>query len=193
MEENNEQPTAWHGRLKNPKLVFAWEVIKVVTIALAIIIPVRFFLIQPFYVKGASMEPTFNEYEYLIINEIGYRFHPPLRGDVVVLRNPQRPSQFFIKRVIGLPGETLEVKNQHIYINGELLDESGYLDPSVETWGNKKVTLKDNEYYVLGDNRNASLDSRMFGAVPDDIIIGKAWLRAWPVTKLAHFSEVSYN
>lgn len=174
-------------------LRFIFEVAKVVVVALAIIIPVRYYLIQPFYVKGASMEPNFHNYEYLIIDELSYRFHEPKRGDVVVLKNPQQQRQFFIKRVIGLPGEKVEVKDQHVYINGELLDESAYLAESVETWGNQKFTLKENEYVVMGDNREQSLDSRVFGPITPASIVGRTWIRAWPLTRIDHFSSVNYN
>ncbi len=173
--------------------VFLWEVVKVVVISLAIIIPIRYFLIQPFYVKGASMEPNFHNYEYLIIDEISYRFNEPERGDVVVLRNPQMRTQFFIKRIIGLPSETVEIKNHGVYINGEKLDESPYLDESTFTYGTQELALHDNEYFLLGDNRSESLDSRVFGAVPSEEFIGRTWLRAWPFTRLDHFSKVQYN
>src|SRR3989339_174157 len=96
--------------------IFVFEVIKVVLISLAIIIPVRYFLIQPFYVKGASMEPNFFDHEYLIINEIGYRLAKPQRGDIVVFRYPKDPRQYFIKRVIGLPGETMRIKDGKVFV-----------------------------------------------------------------------------
>lgn len=173
-------------------LVFIWEVIKVVVVSLAIIIPVRYFLIQPFYVKGASMEPNFYNYEYLIIDELSYRFREPRRGDVVVLRNPHRPSQFFIKRIIGLPKEKVEIKNRHIFINDEQLDESNYLSAETETWGNQVVQLQEDEYFVLGDNRSESLDSRVFGPITREDFVGRTWIRAWPVTRLRLFNSIDY-
>ncbi len=186
---------AWKQALKarvEQYLRFVVEVAKVVIIALAIIIPVRYFLIQPFYVKGASMEPNFHNYEYLIIDELSYRFHPPQRGDVVVMRNPQREKEFFIKRVIGLPSETIEIKEHGVYINNERLDESPYLADSVETWGNQKVKLKDNEYFILGDNRTQSLDSRVFGPITPTNMVGRTWVRAWPFTRADIFETVQY-
>lgn len=172
---------------------FFIEVIKVVVISLAIIIPVRYYLIKPFYVKGASMEPNFYNYEYLIIDEISYRFHPPGRGDVVVVQNPATEGKYFIKRIIGLPGEIIEIRNEKVYINGDELDESAYFKDGIQTWGKKTVELQEGEYYVLGDNRDASLDSRVFGPVTQDDMIGRTWIRAWPLDRITHFTEVDYN
>lgn len=191
MTEMDQQQSKMKQALER-YLRFIWEVAKVVAISLAIIIPVRYFLIQPFYVKGASMEPNFHNYEYLIIDEISYRFDSPARGDVVVLRNPRQDSQFFIKRVIGLPGEVVEIKERGVYVNGEKLDESAYLADDVETFGNQEVQLHDNQYFVMGDNRNESLDSRIFGPISPDRIVGRAWLRAWPFNRFDHFSSVVY-
>ena len=170
-------------------LNFIWEILKIVIISLAIIIPIRYFLIQPFFVNGASMEPNFVDGEYLIVDEITYRFEKPERGDVIIFRYPLDPSQFFIKRIIGLPGETVKIVDGSIFIyNKETnpqeieLDESGYLN-NIYTPGNIETTLKDSEYFVLGDNRRASSDSRKWGAIPKRYIIGEAWLRAWPVNR----------
>jgi len=164
-------------------LDFTWEILKIIIISLAIIVPIRYFLIQPFFVKGASMEPNFLDGDYLIIDEISYRFESPQRGEVVIFRYPLEPSQFFIKRVIGLPGENVEVRDGKVYINGGELNESKYLQ-GIETVGNIEVKLSENEYFVLGDNRNASSDSRKWGEVDKKLIIGRAWLRAWPFNRL---------
>ncbi len=177
--------------------VFLLEVLQIVVISAAIIIPIRYFLIQPFYVKGASMEPEFFDHEYLIIDEISYRFNDPTRGDIVVFRYPRDPSQYFIKRVIGLPGETVEVSDGRITIynsehpDGVTLDET-YLDRQF-TAGHEKVTLGAAEYFVFGDNRDASLDSRSFGAVSRDLIVGRVWLRGLPVDKITLFGAPEYN
>ncbi|HKK54049.1 MAG TPA: signal peptidase I [Patescibacteria group bacterium] len=176
---------------------FLFEVLKIVLISLAIIVPVRYFLIQPFYVKGASMEPSFHDYEYLIVDEISYRFNEPERGEVVVFRYPRHPQEYFIKRIIALPGETVEVKNGLVYIYNEdnprgfLLDEK-YLPNGTQTYGleNEEMELKVDEYYVLGDNRSASKDSRIFGPVNKSFIIGKVWIRGWPIDK---FEVFKYN
>jgi len=183
-------------------LEFVWDLVKVACISLAIIIPVRYFLIQPFYVKGASMEPNLHDHQYLIINEIGYRLDEPQRGDIVVFKYPLDQSQFFIKRVIGLPGEKVEIKDGLIYLyakdmSGEnrkyILNETEYLNPEVKTWGNKTFTLAQDEFFVLGDNRSQSLDSRSFGPVYKDLIMGKVWVRGWPFDKFEIFSEVDYG
>ncbi|MFH0805389.1 MAG: signal peptidase I [Patescibacteria group bacterium] len=165
---------------------FIWEIAKIVVISLAIIIPIRYYLIQPFFVRGASMEPNFENGQYLVINEIGYRFDDPERGDVVVFKYPLDPSQYYIKRVVGLPGEKIEIKDDLIFIynsnspEGMKLDESSYLPEGRITRGGINVQLNDEEYFVLGDNRSASSDSRKWGPLPKNNIIGRVWLRAWP-------------
>lgn len=180
-------------------LQFIWETVKVVVISLLIIIPVRYFLIQPFFVNGASMEPNFHDHEYLIIDEISYRFRPIERGDIVVFRYPRDPSQFFIKRVIGLPGETMVVRDGGVmvinesYPSGIVLDESVYLEPETVTRGDISVTLSADQYYVLGDNRGASLDSRTFGPIERSSIVGRAWIRGWPIDKVKVFDRPAYS
>ena len=182
-----------------PALSFLFELIQVVAVSLAIIIPIRYFLIQPFYVKGASMEPSFFDHEYLIIDELTYRFHQPTRGDIVVFRYPGDPSQFFIKRIIGLPGETVEVADGGVKIyndqhpNGQVLDEGMYLPQDLASAGNRTVTLKSDEYFVMGDNRPASLDSRYFGPVKSSAIVGRVWLRGWPLDRWKVFDQPQYK
>ncbi len=177
---------------------FIIELVKIVLISLAIIIPIRYFLFQPFYVRGASMEPNFFDSEYLIIDEITYRFSDPARGDVVVIHNPNKNSEFFIKRVIGLPGETIEIKNNFIIIystdnpQGLELNET-YLADGVLTQGNRSITLSPDQYYLLGDNRGVSLDSRSFGPLEKKYIVGRAWLRVWPFNQWESFHSPTYN
>jgi signal peptidase I len=178
----------------NPKLFkvlsFIWEMVKVVAVSLLIVLPIRYFLVQPFYVKGSSMEPNFHDYEYLIIDEISYRFNEPQHGQVVVMRDPLEKSKYFIKRIIGIPGDTILIKDGQVSRNGEALNETAYLSPSVETTGPIAVldiTLGDNEYYVMGDNRAASFDSRRFGPIDRSALIGRVWVRAWPVTKFTTY------
>jgi signal peptidase I len=172
-------------------LIFLWETLQVIVISLAIIIPVRYYLIQPFFVKGASMEPNFDDGQYLIIDELSYRLGKPQRGDVIIFKYPNDPRQYYIKRIIGLPGETIEIKNNQIIIlssafpSALYLDESSYLADNEVTGGDSKVSLSDTQYFVLGDNRQASYDSRRWGPLEKNFIIGKVWLRAWPLTKAA--------
>ena len=167
-------------------LVFIWEITKIVVISLAIIIPARYYLIQPFFVYGASMEPNFSDGQYLIVNEIGYRFNNPQRGEVVVFKYPLNPSQYYIKRIVGLPGETVKVKDgrviicDQIFSEGRVLDESSYLPKNRITSGDIEIKLGENEYFVLGDNRQASSDSRRWGRLSEEYIIGQVWVRAWP-------------
>lgn len=170
-----------------------WEIVKVVVISLAIILPVRYFLIQPFFVIGASMEPNFQSGNYLIIDELSYRLRQPERGEVVVFKYPNNPKEYYIKRIIGLPGETVAVKNGKITIKntenpgGFVLDESEYLNRY--TSRDTERTLSENEYFVLGDNRDASSDSRIWGSLPEDLIIGKAWIRIFPFDEFQVFSK----
>lgn len=177
--------------------LFFVEVIQIILISCAIIIPIRYFLIQPFYVKGASMEPNFYNSEYLIIDELTYRMRAPERGEIVVFRYPRDPSEFFIKRVIGLPGETVEISDSHVTIyntdhpNGVVLTESYLSD--VPTDGMKKTTLGSNEFWVMGDNRTESMDSRSFGPVNRDHFIGRVWVRGLPLNRASLFPEPTYN
>ncbi len=176
----------------------AGELLQVALIVTAIVLPIRYFLVQPFYVKGASMEPNFEDKQYLIIDEITYRLREPKRGEICVFRYPNDPSQFFIKRIIGLPGETVMVSGGHVTITTvdgktETLDESAYLASTVVTAGEKSVTLGTDEYFVMGDNRTNSLDSRIFGPVPRANIVGRVMLRGWPFSTLTWFETPTYK
>jgi signal peptidase I len=188
---------------------FIIEVVKMFLLALVIIVPVRMFLFQPFIVRGASMEPNFSEKQYLIVNEFGYKNTPVdvlgknlvtikprkdlERYEIVVFRAPVDQKQYYIKRVIGLPGETVEIDNGVVMIyndenpEGRVLDESAYLPEGRKTNGTIKVEIGEDEYYVLGDNRPASSDSRTFGPITKDDVIGKVLIRAWPVGDMTIF------
>jgi signal peptidase I len=175
-------------------LPFAWEIIQIVVIASVIVLPIRYFLFQPFIVKGESMAPNFKPGDYLIVDEISYRFSDPQRGSVVVFKYPKDETQRFIKRIIGLPNETVEVKNGKITIykeNSLVLNEE-YLPDDLKTEGDIKIVLGPDEYFVLGDNRSYSYDSRMWGTVPKGHIIGKAYLRIFPIESLSQISTPSY-
>lgn len=183
---------------KNSFAGFIVEFVKITVICLAIIIPVRYFLIQPFIVKGESMEPNFSNKEYLLIDEISYRLKEPQRGDVIVFRYPRDPSQYYIKRIIGLPGESVEVNDGRIIVeNGKhprgIEIKEFYLPASEKTPGELKYTLGAEEYFVLGDNRKASSDSRVWGALPKADIVGRVWVRALPINKARAFSTPEYR
>jgi len=193
--KNEKEILPTESTLFKEALIFLWEIIKVVVISLIIILPIRYFIIQPFYVKGASMEPNFYDHEYLIINEIGYRLQDPERGEVVVFKYPNNPKEYFIKRIIGLPGEKVEIKDDNITIfngdnpDGVVLDEN-YLSPWQQTNGQKVINLGEDEYYLLGDNRLSSLDSRAFGPIEEDFLIGKVLLRGWPISRFGLLTEI---
>ena len=194
---NNLNVKTGSGYAKKEVLIFIWETVKLVIVSLAIILPIRYYLVQPFFVKGASMEPSFEDGDYLLIDEISYRFNRPERGDVIIFRYPQDTSQFFIKRIIGLPEETVEVKNNKVIIynkktpQGFSLGEK-YLSQNQQTLGDMVLKLDDNDYFVLGDNRLQSSDSRRWGAVNKALIVGRAFLRPWPVNRMAKLNGASY-
>lgn len=165
------------------------DLVKFALIALLIVIPIRIFIAQPFIVRGASMEPTFQGGEYLIVDQLSYRFEEPARGDVIILRYPLDESVFFIKRIIGLPGETVEIVGDAIVIQpigGGVpitLDESYIPDDRLQNeYG--VYTLGEEEYFVMGDNRKESSDSRSWGPLPEDDVIGKALIRLLPFTRV---------
>lgn len=167
---------------------FFGELARFAIIAIVIVFPIRIFIAQPFVVAGASMEPTFENGEYLIVDQLSYRLDTPERGDVVIFRYPRDPSKFFIKRVIGLPGETVAVEGTTITIfndtdpDGRVLDES-YL-PAAHERSFLTVPLAADEYFVLGDNRDASSDSRTWGVLARDLIVGRAFLRLLPLSAI---------
>jgi signal peptidase I len=202
--EQHKHSTEKPGKAKKEQLPgytqsaggFILEIIKIVVITLAIVFPIRYFLFQPYYVQGASMEPNFHDYQYLIIDEITYRFSAPERGDVVVLKVPFE-KEALIKRVIGLPNETIDIKNSQVTVynssnpNGFVLDET-YLGPGITTDRDQRVVIGSDQYFVMGDNRPVSLDSRYFGPVTRKEIVGRAWLRVWPFNTFQHFVAPSY-
>lgn len=165
------------------------EFLRLAVIAAAIAIPIRYFVAQPFIVRGASMEPNFYDHEYLVIDELSYFFRDPERGDVVVFRYPLNPREYFIKRIIGLPGETLTIGDGKIFIaNAEHPDgfvlEEYYLPSYLAMTANILWKLDDGEYIVLGDNRAMSSDSRSWGVLERKFITGRAAFRAWPISRL---------
>jgi len=177
-------------------LGLVWELAKIVVIALIIVLPVRYFLFQPFIVKGDSMIPNFHSGDYLIVDEISYKLAGIHRGDVVVLKYPLDTTQRFIKRVIGLPGETVAVKDGKVTITKDgkdiALKENQYLPSALATDGEVLIILKPDQYFVMGDNRPFSYDSRRWGVLPKEDIVGRAIFRLFPVASMSYISDPSY-
>lgn len=158
---------------------FFFETGKVVLFAMLVVLPIRYFLFQPFIVRGASMEPNFEESDYLIVDQLSYRFREPNRGEVIVFHYPADPSKRHIKRIIGLPEEEVKIEDGNIFIisDGEkILIEEDYI-PKTEISKEKDIFLKEGEFFVMGDNRNVSFDSRNWGALPKENIIGKVFFQ----------------
>ncbi len=170
LEDSSENPLA--------------EIIRFSIIAILIVIPIRIFIAQPFIVSGASMNETFQSGEYIIVDQVSYYFEKPNRGDVIIFRYPRNPSKFFIKRIIGLPGDTIEIQNSTVTITngkhpeGLTLDES-YIK-SMQPAPVLTETLGEREYFVMGDNRDHSSDSRSWGVLQEDRIVGRAFVRLFP-------------
>ena len=195
MEETNQNKPSLKTEITQKYIPFVWEVLKIFIIASVIVLPIRYFLFQPFIVKGDSKAPNFLSGDYLIVDELSYRFSDPQRGEVIVFKYPKDTTQRFIKRVIGLPGETVNIKNGSITISKDgksfILDEK-YLPFDLKTYGEVNTVLGSDEFFVLGDNREFSYDSRRWGNVPREDIIGKALLRILPLAALSEFSAPNY-
>lgn len=195
---DNKQPPV--GRAEQSVLsmvgLFFLELIKVATIAGVTIVLIRHFLFKPFTVKGESMEPTFKGSEYLIIDELTYRFREPARGEVIVFNAPVGQGEHYLKRVIGLPGERISVKDNKVIVyndehpQGVVVKETYLVE---ETPGDVTITLGEDQYFVMGDNRDASYDSRRFGPISKDSILGRTFLRGWPLDRVSTFDQPEYN
>lgn len=171
------------------------DVIETVVVAAAIFVVVYLFLLQPHQVRGSSMEPNFKDGEYILTDKVSYRFNDPARGDVVIFKAPTNPDVDFIKRIIALPGEKVEIKNNTIFITNtqnpdgftlsepyEIMDP---IDGGTHLKEGKIVEVPEDNYLVFGDNRTHSFDSREWGPLPKKSIIGKAWIRYWPLSKIS--------
>jgi signal peptidase I len=166
-----------------------WEMVRFAILALLIVIPIRTFVAQPFIVSGSSMVPTFHDNEYLIVDELSYRFNDPQRDDVIVFHYPKDTTKFFIKRIIGLPGETVTINGSRITISNNANPQGFVLEePYVknESSNEMSTTLNDSEYFVMGDNRIASSDSRVWGTLPKNLIVGRAYIRLLPLNVLSY-------
>lgn len=208
-KDKNKQETKKEEGAQRKNISFVFEIIKIVLMAFIIIFPIRTFIFQPFFVKGSSMEPNFLNGEYLIINELGYKktvvaagekelftvdsFKELKRGTPVVFRYPRKPEEFFIKRIIGLPNERVVIKDKKVKIFNEenpvgfFLDERDYIPNHFETRGEEDFILEAGQYVVLGDNRSHSSDSRDWGILSSEYIVGKVLLRAWPVNRFEFY------
>ncbi len=160
------------------------EILETLVIVLVSIYFVYSFIAQPFLVQGASMEPNFESGDYLLVDEVSYRFREPERGEVIVFRNPANENEFYIKRVVGLPGETVIIQDGQVIVDGEPIKED-YLPKGQNLKGEYIFKLAEGEHFVMGDNRAQSFDSRSWGPVDEDLITGIVRLRFWPPTAFA--------
>ncbi|MDO8579276.1 MAG: signal peptidase I [bacterium] len=166
------------------------EIVYYIIFALLIVIPIRVWIAQPFIVNGSSMDSTFLDGEYLIVDELSYRFREPERGAVLIFKYPEDPSKYFIKRLIGLPGETIDIKSDMVTITNEknplgiVLNEPYIYSRSL---GDGRITLDSDEYFVMGDNRMVSSDSRVWGPLPKSDLVGRPFIRLLPITKIDFF------
>lgn len=168
------------------------EIVKTVAMAAVLSFGIRTFVAEARYIPSSSMEPTLQINDRLIIEKMTYRFHEPKRGDVIVFNatetlQEQNFKEAFIKRIIGLPGDTVKVSNGQVMVNGQVLEEVYIKENPDYEYG--PVTVPSGEYLVLGDNRNNSYDSHYWGFVPEDKIIGRAFVRFWPLQRLGSIDE----
>lgn len=176
---------------------FLLDFIETIVTALVIFVIFYLFLFQPHQVKGKSMFPAFENSEYLLTNKITYRFNIPQRGDIIIFKSPENKKYDYIKRIIALPGEKISLKDGKIFINGSKLNESAYLSENIYTKGSnflpegKELKVPKNQYFVIGDNRPNSSDSREWGYISIENIIGKAWLRYWPPSRFGFIPAIA--
>jgi len=177
----------------------AWDFVEAIVFALVIFFVCYLFLFQPNQVKGHSMEPTYHDGEYILTDKISYRMSIPQRGDVVVFRSPKNAAVDFIKRIIALPGEQIKIAGGKVFLNGKQLSETDYLDPSVYTGPqsflgeNHEIMIPAGYYFVMGDNRANSSDSRDFGLVTPSEFVGKVFFRYWPLSRLGRTEGINYQ
>ena len=189
MQNENDPKSALSAKLSGGMSALR-EWIQVIVIALIVALPIRFFVAEPFIVNGASMDPTFSTGQFLIVDRLTYRFEEPKRGDVIVFEYPNDPSVYYIKRIIGLPKEIVSIKKGKVSIanqenpEGFELDES-YIDAAHASVDTLTVTLGANEYFVMGDNRSQSSDSRVWGPLNENFIVGR------PIVRLLPFGSLS--
>ncbi len=185
------QPAPATGKRNRSSLRNVIEWVAIIAAALVVAIVIKTFLFQAFYIPSESMEPTLKPQDRVLVNKLSYKLHPVHRGDIVVFKRP--PSEAgdptikdLIKRVVGLPGETIEERDGQVYINGQQLKES-YLPAGTVTNTLPPTKVGADQYFVMGDNRTNSKDSRFIGTIPKSLIVGRAFIRVWPLSKIRLF------
>lgn len=169
---------------------FLVDTIQSILIAAAIFLVIYLFLFRPFQVSGDSMYPNFHNNDYVLTNLIALKFGSPKLGDVVVFKAPPEPDKDFIKRVIGVGGDTIMIQNGDVYLNGQKLDESAYLNSDIKTYSGsflkegQPITVPQGSFFVMGDNRPYSSDSREWGFVPSENVIGYSFFSYWPLSDM---------
>jgi signal peptidase I len=172
---------------------FIHEIVKFSLIALLVVLPIRLFIAQPFIVRGASMDPTFHTGDYVIVDQLTYRFSEPKRGDIIIFRHPDHENVYLIKRIIGLPGETVEITGKEVLIRNKtsgasfIVDQSFIDESRLSNEFLPPTQLDQGEYFVMGDNRTQSSDSRVWGELPEVEIVGRALVRLYPFTQIGLF------
>ncbi len=190
MENENQEPIGVPEKSVEEKKPESWkDILRFIAIAIIIVVPFRIFVAQPFIVSGASMLPNFHDHDYLIVDKLSYFLHEPHRGDVVIFRYPKDTTKFFIKRIIGLPNETVIINSSGVTIknvehpDGFALSED-FVTHMPTGYGHMDKKLDADSYFVLGDNRPASSDSRAWGVLPRKNITGRAFLRLFPFSDI---------
>lgn len=191
MSEQDQQSESQEKSTENSLASRIWENVKILGIALVIAVTVRGLIVEPRYIPSGSMLPTLELGDRVVVEKVSYRFNPIQRGDIVVFRTPPQlelfgydPQQAFIKRVIAEPGQTISVHNKTVYLDGEPLKEdfiAAAPDYDLET-----LTVPPHNFFVMGDNRNNSNDSHIWGFVPEQNVIGHAIARFWPLNRLGN-------
>lgn len=199
MIEGNPEGILPEENVKHGWRVEIWDITKVVITSILIVLPIRYFIVQPFIVRGASMEPNFEDRQYLIVDEASYYFREPERGETIIFHYPRDPRQYFIKRIIGLPGDIVQLTGGAVriinkeYEQGFTLQESYLMPPDRPTRPDMRTTLGEDEYFVLGDNRDASSDSRVWGILPRKLIVGRAFFRVLPPKRFGFMPDYSVS
>lgn len=200
MQENNSKDLFEQVPEEKPTtlgsvLLSFFEFIKTVVIIVILAAIIRLFVIQPFIVDGQSMEPGFQNNDYLITEKVSLHFKQPERGEMVILRPPDNPGVNYLKRIIGVPGDTIDIKGGYVFVNDKKISEP-YIDGQKTVTPNNeelKITLKQNEFFAMGDNRNHSRDSREIGPIPKQNIVSHVWIRLFPFNKIKIIKDTTFT